>query len=422
MVLPELRATAKTKILLFSLLFAVGTIPLYNHLNSIACIFLVFACFVQQPLSVTLSILKKPTAWVLPALYAGWFVCSYFWDSTGGYAARDIERYSSLLFIPPALAILPKLPRRFVRILCMFFVLVTIVICIACLILGVYQFYLTGDYRYFYYHYLSMQLDLNAIFLSNYCLASIIWLLYFGFLKRRNISRINYFLICTALVFLFGMVLLLSSKLIIFLMLLMLMAFICYIGYLRGYLLRSLLIVALVIIGGVVAVNKLSYLQWRLATTNFKKYSGKEDDNNGLSIRRLMWSNAWDLVKKRPVLGYGIRGARQKELEVYKAENFEMGFEAGYHSHNQYLESALMGGVFSMFLFVAMISQLTFEGFRSKNVLLLFMLFHFACQSLIESTYEVQQEQVFYILFLFLFYYHSPSLTQNSKIHDNTVL
>ncbi|MEO8583366.1 MAG: O-antigen ligase family protein [Flavitalea sp.] len=413
MTLPELKFNTKTKILFAAILFAAGTIPFYNHLNSIAMIIFVFACVIQQPVLVTLQRLRKPSLWIWPVLYLAWFVLSYFWDVSGGYAARDIERYASLLFIPTSLAILPKLPRRFVRIACMFFVLVTTLVCVICLVKSAWEYSIAGDYRVFYYHYLSMQLELNAIFLSNYCLASIIWLLYFGFLQRKNISGPVYIIICLTIAFLFGMVMLLSSKLIIFLMFLMLMGFICYIGYLRRFLLKSLIAISIIIVTGVIAVNKLSYLNWRVASTTLKKYSGKEDDNNGLSIRVLMWENAFNLVKKRPLLGYGIRGARQKIVEVYKNENFELGYEAGYHSHNQYLESALMGGIFSLLLFVAMIAKAGWNGFRSENVLLLFMLFHFAVQSMIESTYEVQQEQVFYVFFLFLFYYHSPSLRQN---------
>ena len=43
-----------------------------------------------------------------------------------------------------------------------------------------------------------------------------------------------------------------------------------------------------------------------------------------------------------------------------------------------------------------------------RLAVLLLLLFHFMCQSVIESTFEVQQELSFDVLFLFLFYYHPP--------------
>ena len=78
-------------------------------------------------------------------------------------------------------------------------------------------------------------MGLNAIFLSNYCLAGIIWLLYYGFVQNEKRTPFTYLVIITAAIFLFCMILLLSSKLIIFLTLLLLLFFILYIGYLQQY-------------------------------------------------------------------------------------------------------------------------------------------------------------------------------------------
>ncbi len=50
------------------------------------------------------------------------------------------------------------------------------------------------------------------------------------------------------------------------------------------------------------------------------------------------------------------------------------------------------------------------RGFSSDNILLLAGAVHFAIHSVIESTFEVQQELVFFIFFIFLFYYHPPKL------------
>ena len=90
---------------------------------------------------------------------------------------------------------------------------------------------------------------------------------------------------------------------------------------------------------GYIAVGNLGYVNWRIATTSTKNYSGPEDNNNGLSIRVLMWQTAWDLIRERPLLGYGVKGSRTEVLEIYRQKNFMLGYTEKYHSHNQYLQS-----------------------------------------------------------------------------------
>src|SRR5690606_11461759 len=99
-----------------------------------------------------------------------------------------------------------------------------------------------------------------------------------------------------------------------------------------------------------------------------------------------------------------------KTLEKYKEQGFMLGYEQGYHSHNQYLESTLMLGLPGLGLLLAMIFRAGWQSLRSRNLLAMLMLAHFICQSIIESNFEVQQELVFFLFFLFLFYYHQPSV------------
>jgi len=406
---PKAQSTIRQKILYTALVVAAASIPLPVNLNSIALILLVIACLIQQPLPALAAKLSAPSLWMLPAAYFLLLGCSYFWDVTGGFAVRDIERYAMLFFIPPALAAVPQLPQRVLRITGLVFIVVTIAVCTGCLIRSLFEYRVTADYRVFFYHYLSSQMGLNAIFLSNYCLAGIIWLLYYRFIvpRTQRDRRWNAPLVLAA-VFLFVMILLLSSKLIISLTLLLLLFFVVYIGYIKRFIILALTVIVLLLAAGITIVSQLGYVKWRFMSTSAKTYSGPKDDNNGLSIRMLMWRTAWDLVRERPWLGYGVKGARVTVVERYRQENFMMGYEQGYHSHNQYLQSALMAGIPGLLLLLATCAGMAWRGLRKNNLLLLLLLFHFMCQSVIESTFEVQQELSFYVLFLFLFYYHPP--------------
>lgn len=381
-----------------------------NQWNSIATILFVAACFFQQPFKVSIQKLKESRFWIIPFVYFIWLAFSHFWDSSGGYRLRDIERYLILFFVPPAMAIAPDEMKKFIHKACIVFIVVTVGVCLLSLVRSYQEYQVSHDYRVFYYQYLAEQTGLNAIFLSNYCLASITWLLYYGFLEYRGKGKgwKKNIVICVTIAFLLFMIFMLSSKLLIFLTLVVMIVFILLLGYVKGFFIRSVIITSLVIVSGLIAVSKLSYLKWRIDSTELKMYQGEADNQNGIAIRLYMWKAVSGLIKERPVIGHGIRGGRLETLAKYKKDGFEMGVVGDYHAHNQYLESWLMAGIPALALLLIMMFTALWKAIRSKTFLLLLMVVHFMAQCVFESTFEVQHELVFYIFFIFLFYYHGP--------------
>lgn len=397
-------------ILLLSLIAAVVTIPLHNNINSIALIVFVAACAIGSGPARAMEKLRRSRLWMIPAAYFLLLATSYFWDSSGGFPFNFLERYALFLFIPPAMAVMPRLSRRSLRVVALSFVAIVSVICLFCLVRAYEEYRITGDGRVFYYHYLSMQAGLNAVFLSSFCLASIAWLFYFFFILKSPASSAGYAMAILIGLFLSGMMFLLSSKLNLFLLAALVAFMILRIG--RGKNKRrsliSIIIIVALAVSALLAVYKLPYLRWRINVTEVSMYRGPEDDNNGIAIRLLMWRTAVGLIEKKPFQGYGIRGARQEMMEQYRLKGFRLGYEQGYHSHNQYLETALMTGIPGLLLLLAMVARFAWRAVRAGNVLLMFILVQFAMQSLIGSPFEAQQELVFYMFFMFLFYYHSP--------------
>ena len=188
------------------------------------------------------------------------------------------------------------------------------------------------------------------------------------------------------------------------------MVFILVLGYEKGFFIRSIIITSLIIASGLIAVTQLSYLKWRITSTELKMYRGQEDNQNGVAIRLYMWKAVSGLIAERPLLGYGIKGGRLETLAKYQNDGFEMGVRGDYHAHNQYLESWLMAGIPGLIMLLYIMFNALWKGIKSKNFLLLLMVVHFMAQSVFESTFEVQHELVFYIFFTFLFYYHGPHI------------
>jgi O-antigen ligase len=405
-----LDAKLKDKIVNIALAASAATIPLNNNWNSIVLIASVVAFVFTQPLSELWQKLKRSKFWIIIVVYYLWLISSYFWDETGGYSIKDLERYSILLFVPPAMACAPRFSRKALVWALMAFATVTVVVCLICLVKSYNEYQVTHDYRVFYYHYLGLQMGLNAIFLSNFCLASVVWILYYVFIEYRKWTRYTAVAVPLVVVFLLFMIFLLSSKLIIGLTILLLIVFFLALGYLRGFFLTSLVIAALVIACGMFAVKNLTYVNYRINVTELKMYHGEADDQNGVAIRLFMWKLAFDNIKERPLLGYGLRGAKLETLNTYKENGFELGVVGNYHSHNEFLESALIAGIPAAVILLIFVVAAFRAAIIQKNFLLFVMVAHFAIQSIIEATFEVQHELVFYIFYIFLFYYHAPQL------------
>src|SRR5690606_8612532 len=211
-----------------------------------------------------------------------------------------------------------------------------------CLFRSAIEYYQTGDYRVFFYHYLGFQMGLNAIYLSNYCLACISWLAYHTFISpgdRRG--RLPAAVAAVTAAFLLGMMFLLSSKMSLALAVLFILSFSIYIAVKKGVLFPVVLALLLAGSAAVMLAKNLHYLNWRISSTEFKTWSGPEDNNNGLAIRLTTWQSAVELIRDRPLLGYGLKGANESLVAKFHEKKFEVAIPEKYNSHNQFLETTL---------------------------------------------------------------------------------
>jgi hypothetical protein len=129
-----LDAKLKEKIVNVALAASAATIPLNNNWNSIVLIASVIAFVFTQPPAELWQKLRRSKFWMIIVVYYLWLIASYFWDDSGGYTVKDLERYSILLFLPPAMACAPRFSRKALATALMAFTAATVVVCIICLI------------------------------------------------------------------------------------------------------------------------------------------------------------------------------------------------------------------------------------------------------------------------------------------------
>src|SRR5690349_777804 len=165
-------ATVPRKILLVTLVMAVASIPLTNQWNSLAIVLFCLSTAIQQPLGISIARLRKDNYWKLTSFYFLWLAATWFWDSAGGFSFRYLEPSAAFVFLPLVMAMMPKLTSKELMTACYGFIASVVIVCIICLVKSGIEYGQTGDYRVFFYHYLGYQMGLNAVYLSNYIIAS----------------------------------------------------------------------------------------------------------------------------------------------------------------------------------------------------------------------------------------------------------
>lgn len=387
-----------------------------DNWNSWALFGFVFAGIIQLPLSESIRKLKTSHYWIVAVVFLVWMALTWFWDTSNTSFIKTIETYGAFLAFPIIFTIIPRLTLRHIVIVCHAFAAVTIAVCIVCLVKAYLEYQVVNNPFVFSYHYLSHQVGLNAIYLSNYCVAALGWLLYFRFIhKGTGFFLLPKAIVLVACLFLFIMVFLLSSKMLIAIMLLMLLFLILYSTKFKK-LYITIPIVVIVCVSTLFLARKLTYLKFRLDVTELKMYSGTQDDQNGLAARLIMWQSAVELIKKRPIQGYGLAGSKELLKKKYEDKNFILGVTEKYNVHNQYLETCLNSGFIGLLLFLWLILKPLASAFKERKILLLILLLHYMLASLVESALTVQKELIFFWFFIWLFYFHFPSQTPENTI------
>ena len=109
------------------------------------------------------------------------------------------------------------------------------------------------------------------------------------------------------------------------------------------------LAVLLVAVGTSYAVAPRMY--WRIVYSAEKMLAGEPGDG-----RQVMWQCGMELVKERPLTGWGSDGYWPELRERYRAHDFAEGYEPErYNTHNQYLETLLMTGSVGLAVLLMMV-------------------------------------------------------------------
>lgn len=126
-----------------------------------------------------------------------------------------------------------------------------------------------------------------------------------------------------------------------------------------------------------------------------------------IDSRRLILDCSLDLIKKKPVFGYGLGEQHIHLTSCYASKGNFVLMEGNYNSHNYYLFLLLSGGLMVFFPFCFMLFYFLQKAIKHKNYIFLGFLILIALNLLFENILSRINGIIFISLFIPLLYLYS---------------
>lgn len=392
-----------------SLMLIALTMPFDNNYNSYSIIaFGVASIFSNTLRDKQANLRANLVGWLLPITYFAWTLLNFWLDKSALRSGKIIEGNVSLLAFPLLLGSMDRISRLRLKRVAIAFAFSNIAGSFYCLYKAYYAY--KGFHNYigmFFYHALSEHIGINAIYYAMYCLFCIILLADFFVFNKTTLAA--WLAAILTILYLSLFMLLLASKMFIFLLCL---TVICGVGYACIRYRRiglGFTALAVFVIGLFVLLNKLPYTKTRIEETKIKKYEGREDNFNGMAVREVLWKSALDLIKSNPsVKGMGHFTAQDSLREKYTEAGFLVGSKDNFNTHNQYLYTWLCYGYAGLALLLSFFLYFTLTAYKKRTFSGLALGILFIIANLTECMMETQKGIVFFLFFSSLFSFNFP--------------
>ena len=357
-------------------------------------------------------------------------------------AWKHIESKATLVAIPFVLCAGPFTDRAGRHRLLSVYSLLLFAICVYCLCIAVLHYNRENDPSVFFYHTFTECIGVNAVFFSGYVIAALLFLLSHPLtppaaassvlrrtvgaspeLDARPTSALRIFRIAL-IVFFIGIMILLSSKLLLALLIIILFSFLAGKRSLRLNPAPFLGLGLLVVMGTGMLVctdNPVVRRYKEIGQGDIGLY--KQDSlppgtvYNGLSLRLLIWKYSGEILSEHRAWAFGVTGGDSQDLlnAKYSAAGLGKGY-IGYNCQNQYIEELLRSGVVGLCVFLAACGVLiilaakigTREAwFTVTTVLILY---------LTESMLEMQHSTFFSCFFPLLLLPEMSAASRSSRL------
>lgn len=170
---------------------------------------------------------------------------------------------------------------------------------------------------------------------------------------------------------------------------------------------KSLVIVSLTVSASLILVGQSRYANDKFYDTlekigiNTGKVSEIGAKYHKMGLREKIWSSSIELIKERPILGYGAGIEKKPLAEMNRKNGYDI--PPNYHSHNQFLSVTLQYGILGIFWLLAVFVFLFRKAIRSKSLTCILILLVMLTSMITESYLELQQGVFYFCAFISLF-------------------
>jgi O-antigen ligase len=199
-------------------------------------------------------------------------------------------------------------------------------------------------------HYFTKPLGIHATYLSLYVALCVVFLLdsipRISFLKRMP-------LLISLLVLIIGLYFMASRNTMLALLLVGLVVYPIF--RLRNKIIYFLATIA--VLAGFVFISKSDnyiFNRFSIDLVDDLKLDNKYTIENP-EPRIMRWKCAWDLIKQKPLFGYGAGDEIPLLLEAYKKNNMMVSVKEEFNTHNQFLSILIKNGIIGLIAFLAML-------------------------------------------------------------------
>mgnify|MGYP000601294100 CR=1 FL=1 len=122
--------------------------------------------------------------------------------------------------------------------------------------------------------------------------------------------------------------------------------------------------------------------------------------------RLAIWGSGLELVKEKPIVGFGTGDVRRELIRVYERNNYTHLVEFKLNAHDQYLQIFISSGIIGLILMMMyLLYPATKSRFRTNSVYIGFLIL-VLINLLPESMLETQAGVVYYAFFNSLLFFN----------------
>jgi O-antigen ligase len=167
----------------------------------------------------------------------------------------------------------------------------------------------------------------------------------------------------------------------------------------------SVLIIAGIFTSGILKVRYIADFKYDLRLTS---------KDNRFDSRLDRWSTAIDLIKRKPVIGYGAGSELGLLHESFFARKYYNSFINNLNAHNQYLSFLIKSGIIGLLVYLTTLWFGFKQALQKKDLLFFTFMVLIVSVSFSENLLDVDKGIIFYAFFFSFFIFSMKAKTRNA--------